>query len=60
MKVNEKAALENLVRVCEASLGLIRTLIESQDQAYVRGFEDGMEACKKIQEAPARVQGDES
>jgi len=51
MKVNEKAALENLVRVCEASLGLIRTLIESQDQAYVRGFEDGMEACKKIHES---------
>jgi hypothetical protein len=50
MKVNEKAALENLVRVCEASLGLIRTLIESQDQAYIRGFEDGMEARKKINE----------
>jgi hypothetical protein len=58
MKVNEKAALENLVRVCEASLGLIRTLIESQDQAYVRGFEDGMEARRRIHEAPAEPQED--
>ena len=58
MKVNEKAALENLVRVCEASLGLIRTLIESQDQAYIRGFEDGMEARKKINEPPVEPQED--
>jgi hypothetical protein len=58
MKVNEKAALENLVRVCEASLGLIRTLIESQDQAYIRGFEDGMEARKKIHEPLAEPQED--
>jgi hypothetical protein len=59
MKVNEKAALENLVRVCEASLGLIRNLIESQDQAYVRGVEDGMEAQKKIHEAASRSQEEE-
>jgi hypothetical protein len=56
MKVNEKAALENLVRVCEASLSLIRQLIESQDAAYVAGYEDGMVAQKQVQEAIAREQ----
>ena len=59
MKVNEKAALENLVRVCEASLGLIRNLIESQDRAYAAGFEDGTEAQKRIHEAVARAPEDE-
>jgi len=44
MKVNEKAALENLVRVCEESLALIRQLIESQNAAYTAGYEDGMAA----------------
>jgi hypothetical protein len=53
MKVNEKAALENLVRVCEESLILVRQLIESQDEAYSAGFEDGMAAQKGVHEAIA-------
>ena len=48
MKVNEKAALENLVRVCEESLALIRQLIESQATAYSAGYEDGMAAQKLV------------
>jgi hypothetical protein len=51
MKVNEKAAMENLVRVCEESLSLIRQLIESQDIAYTAGYEDGLIAQAKIKEA---------
>jgi hypothetical protein len=49
MKVNEKAALENLVRVCEESLSLIRQLIESQEMAYTAGYEDGWTARRKVQ-----------
>jgi hypothetical protein len=48
MKVNKMAALENLVRVCEESLALIRQLIESQEMAYTAGYEDGMAAQKKV------------
>jgi len=51
MKVNEKAALENLVRVCEESLALIRQLIESQDAAYTAGYEDGLIAHQQVREA---------
>jgi hypothetical protein len=51
MKVNEKAALENLVRVCEESLSLIRQLIESQDAAYTAGYEDGLIAQQRVKEA---------
>jgi len=54
MKVNEKAALENLVRVCEESLSLIRQLIESQDAAYTAGYEDGMAAQQAVQAAIIR------
>jgi hypothetical protein len=54
MIVNKEAALENLVRVCEESLGLIRQLIESQEMAYGAGYEDGMEHQKKVHEAIAR------
>jgi hypothetical protein len=54
MIVNKEAALENLVRVCEESLGLIRQLIESQEMAYSSGYEDGMEAQKKVHESIAR------
>ena len=56
MKVNETAALENLVRVCEESLLLIRKLIEHQQMAYTAGFEDGMEAQKSVQAAIMREQ----
>ena len=48
MKVNERAALENLVRVCEESLSLIRQLIESQNAAYTAGYEAGMEAQRLV------------
>ena len=51
MKVNEKAALENLVRVCEESLSLIRQLIESQARAYSAGYEDGLIAQQQVKEA---------
>jgi hypothetical protein len=51
MKVNEKAALENLVRVCEESLALIRQLIESQATAYSAGYEDGLIARQQVREA---------
>jgi hypothetical protein len=51
MKVNDKAALENLVRVCEESLGLIRQLIESQEMAYTAGYEDGLIAQQQVKEA---------
>jgi hypothetical protein len=50
MKVNEKAALENLVRVCEESLSLIRQLIEAQDSAYTAGYEAGLIARVDIKE----------
>jgi hypothetical protein len=50
MKVNERAALENLVRVCEESMFLIRQLIESQDAAYTAGYEDGMLAQQQVKE----------
>jgi hypothetical protein len=48
MIVNKEAAMENLVRVCEESLGLIRQLIESQEMAYTAGYEDGMLAQQKV------------
>jgi hypothetical protein len=51
MIVNKEAALENLVRVCEESLGLIRQLIESQEMAYTAGYEDGLIAYKKVKQA---------
>jgi len=51
MKVNEKAALENLVRVCEESLSLIRQLIESQATAYSAGYEDGLIAHQQVRES---------
>jgi hypothetical protein len=51
MIVNKEAALENLMRVCEESLGLIRLLIESQEVAYTTGYEDGLVAQAKIQQA---------
>jgi len=51
MIVNKEAALENLMRVCEESLGLIRLLIESQEVAYTTGYEDGLVAQTKIQQA---------
>jgi hypothetical protein len=54
MIVNKEAAMENLVRVCEESLGLIRQLIESQEMAYTAGYEDGMEAQKAVQAAIIR------
>jgi hypothetical protein len=50
MIINKEAALENLMRVCEESLGLIRQLIESQEMAYTAGFEDGMVAQQQIRE----------
>jgi hypothetical protein len=50
MIVNKEAALENLVRVCEESLGLIRQLIESQEMAYTAGYEDGLKAQQQIKE----------
>jgi hypothetical protein len=50
MIVNKEAALENLVRVCEESLGLIRQLIESQEMAYTAGYEDGLVAQQQIKE----------
>jgi hypothetical protein len=50
MIVNKEAALENLVRVCEESLGLIRQLIESQEMAYTAGYEDGMLAQRQVKE----------
>jgi hypothetical protein len=56
MKVNEPAALENLVRVCEESLVLIRKLIEHQQMAYTAGYEDGLEAQKAVQAAIMREQ----
>lgn len=51
MIINKEAALENLMRVCEESLGLIRQLIESQEMAYTAGYEDGMLAQQQIREA---------
>jgi hypothetical protein len=51
MIVNKEAALENLMRVCEESLGLIRLLIEAQEIAYTAGYEDGMLAQQKIQQS---------
>jgi len=54
MIVNKEAALENLLSVCEESLGLIRQLIESQEMAYTAGYEDGMEAQKAVQAAIIR------
>jgi hypothetical protein len=50
MIVNKEAAMENLVRVCEESLGLIRQLIESQEMAYTAGYEDGLQARQEIKE----------
>ena len=50
MKVNKMAALENLVRVCEESLALIRQLIESQEMAYTAGYEDGLAAQQEIKQ----------
>jgi hypothetical protein len=50
MIINKEAALENLMRVCEESLGLIRQLIESQEMAYTAGYEDGMIAQQQIRE----------
>ena len=50
MIINKEAALENLMRVCEESLGLIRQLIESQEMAYTAGYEDGMLAQQQIRE----------
>jgi hypothetical protein len=50
MIINKEAALENLMRVCEESLGLIRQLIESQEMAYTAGYEDGMLAQRQIRE----------
>jgi hypothetical protein len=49
MIINKEAAMENLVRVCEESLGLIRQLIESQEMAYSAGYEDGWTARRKAQ-----------
>jgi hypothetical protein len=60
MKVNERAALENLVRVCEESLSLIRQLIESQDAAYTAGYEDGMAAQAQVQAAIIRTPQDDT
>jgi hypothetical protein len=54
MKIGKEAAMENLVRVCEESLALIRHLIESQELAYATGYEDGMETQKRIHESIAR------
>jgi hypothetical protein len=51
MIVNKEAALENLMRVCEESLGLIRLLIEAQEIAYTAGYEDGMLAQQKVQQS---------
>ena len=51
MIINKEAALENLLRVCEESLGLIRMLVESQEMAYTAGYEDGMLAQQKVQQA---------
>jgi hypothetical protein len=51
MIINKEAALENLLRVCEESLGLIRMLVESQEIAYTAGYEDGMLAQAKVQQA---------
>jgi hypothetical protein len=51
MIINKEAALENLLRVCEESLGLIRLLVESQEIAYTAGYEDGMLAQSKVQGA---------
>ena len=51
MIINKEAALENLLRVCEESLGLIRMLVESQEIAYTAGYEDGRLAQQKEQEA---------
>ena len=51
MIINKEAALENLLRVCEESLGLIRMLVESQEIAYTAGYEDGMLAQQKVQQS---------
>jgi hypothetical protein len=51
MIINKEAALENLLRVCEESLGLIRLLVESQEIAYTAGYEGGMLAQSKVQGA---------
>lgn len=49
MIIKRAIAVESLTKVCEESLGLIKQLIEADNEVYAKGYEDGMAAESEVQ-----------
>ena len=49
MIIKRAIAVESLTKVCEESLGLIKQMIEADNEVYAQGFEDGMAAESEVQ-----------
>ena len=51
MIIKRAIAVESLTKVCEESLNLIKQLIDADNETYGKGFEDGVAAQAKVQQA---------
>jgi len=49
MIIKRAIAVESLTKVCEESLGLIKQMIEADNEVYAKGYEDGMAAQAEVQ-----------
>jgi len=49
MIIKRAIAVESLTKVCEESLGLIKQLIDADNEVYAKGYEDGMAAQAAVQ-----------
>jgi hypothetical protein len=49
MIIKRAIAVESLTKVCEESLGLIKQMIEADNEVYAKGYEDGMAAESEVQ-----------
>jgi hypothetical protein len=51
MNPKKELALDSLTRVCIESMQLVNDLIRCDEDAYQRGFADGMKAALKVEES---------
>ena len=49
MIIKRAIAVESLTKVCEESLGLIKQMIEADNEVYAKAYEDGMAAESEVQ-----------
>jgi hypothetical protein len=54
----KELALDSLTRVCTEAMNLINELIKCDQEAYQRGFADGMKAALKVEESLNEMKGE--